>query len=162
MKVIDCRTKKYPLAFAIVDEDDWEFLSCWTWSLDGRGYPRRNDPSQKGKSILMHRQIMRVFDSGRVRIVDHINGNPLDNRKVNLRVCTSAENSRNSKRKKASKSGYKGVTWHKRDRKWEARICVNGKNTFIGNFDSAESAHEAYCKKAVEMHGDFANFGGSP
>ena len=89
--------------------------------------------------------------------VDHINGNPLDNRKSNLRICTNAENQRNKGVYKNNKSGYKGVHWFKRDKKWQAQIKHNNKSIHIGLYEDKEEAARAYDKKAKELHGNFKN-----
>lgn len=88
--------------------------------------------------------------------IDHINGDPSDNRISNLRECDALENAHNAKRRSDNTSGYKGVSWHKQLRKWTARIMVDKKHINIGVFDTAEKAYAAYCKKALELHGEFA------
>jgi hypothetical protein len=158
MKIIDCSTKKYPNAKAIVDDEDFDWLSKSNWALDARGYARRNNLQKKGSKIFMHREIMGVAGVDGV-LIDHKNGNPLDNRKENLRLCTNAQNSRNRAKSQSNKSGYKGVSWHKSDKKWQARIGLGGKVAFLGNFDSPEKAHAAYCAAAALVHGEFANYG---
>lgn len=93
------------------------------------------------------------------RQVDHINGDGLDNRRENLRICTHAENTRNKRMLGANTSGFKGVSWHKGDRKFRAQITVNKRKIHLGNFDDAEMAHEMYCLAADMLHGEFANHG---
>ena len=88
--------------------------------------------------------------------VDHINGNPLDNRKSNLRICTNAENQRNRGVNKNNTSGYKGVCWAKQNKKWKARIKHNGKLIHLGYYKDKEEAARAYDKKAKELHGEYA------
>lgn len=87
--------------------------------------------------------------------LDHINGNRADNRICNLRSATANENSRNRKTHRNNTSGYKGVTWYARARKWQASICVNGKKKCIGYFKCPQAAHEAYCSASVMLHGEF-------
>jgi hypothetical protein len=158
VKLIDCRTKKHPNAFSIVDDEDFEYLNQYTWSLDGRGYPKRAIAGTGGRTVFMHRELMKVTEFGREKIIDHINGDPLDNRRGNLRICTSVENARN-KRTIAGKDAPKGAYWHKRDKKWNSRIWDGKRNLHLGTFDTAEEAHAAYCAAALEMYGEFANFG---
>jgi hypothetical protein len=88
-------------------------------------------------------------------IVDHIDRNPLNNAIANLRVCTCAENSRNTVRKNAL--GFKGV--RKSGRKFTAQITVSMQRIHLGSFDTAELAHQAYCRAADKYHGEFANYG---
>lgn len=91
-------------------------------------------------------------------LIDHINGNRSDNRISNLRPATHSQNSKNRKVSKKSKSGLKGVYLEKRTGRWEAQICTNGKNIYLGTFKSPHEAHEAYCIKAMELHGEFCRF----
>jgi hypothetical protein len=88
--------------------------------------------------------------------IDHINGIRSDNRFCNLRDVSQNQNMSNSKKHKDNLSGYKGVSWHKKDKKWRCRICFNGKHIFIGNFNTKEEAHESYKKAAVQFFGEFA------
>tara|TARA_R110002153_G_scaffold243104_1_gene398385 strand:+ start:62 stop:532 length:471 start_codon:yes stop_codon:yes gene_type:complete len=83
--------------------------------------------------------------------IDHININSLDNRIENLRVLTASQNNRNRNKFKNCSSIYKGVSWHKRDKKWFARINIDGKNKYLGQFDNEEEAHLAYEKEYEEL-----------
>ena len=87
--------------------------------------------------------------------LDHINCNRADNRLVNLREATRAENTRNARTPVRNTSGFKGVSFHKRMGKWQAQI-QNGKVIFLGYYDSPEEAHQAYVMAASRFHGDFA------
>ena len=121
---------------------------------DGGWYYPPNGPRTRRKvKLYIHRLIM---DAPKGMDVDHINGNPLDNRKSNLRICTHAENQRNKGAYKNNTSGYKGVSWYKRDKKWIAGIKHNNKGIYIGLFEDKEEAARAYDKKAKELHGEFA------
>lgn len=108
--------------------------------------------NKKVKHVYFHRLIMGSPDN---LCVDHINGNILDNRRENLRICTNAENIRNQKRNITNTSGYKGVSWNKRYGKWVAFICFNGKNKNLGSFSTAEQAHKTYCEASSKYHGEF-------
>jgi len=88
--------------------------------------------------------------------IDHINCIPSDNRILNLRECSVSENSANSSFRSNNKSGYKGVSWHKKLKKWAAQIGVKRKNIKLGYFDSAEEAANAYCVAAMKYFGEFA------
>jgi hypothetical protein len=92
--------------------------------------------------------------------VDHINHNGLDNRKANLRPVTQAQNCLNRPykiyKKKISSSKYKGVTWHKRMKKWTAQICYQGKHKSLGYFDDETDAAKAYDDAAKKHHKEFA------
>jgi hypothetical protein len=96
------------------------------------------------------------MDASKGEYVDHINGNVLDNRKSNLRICTNAENCRNTGPYKNNKSGYRGVSWHKRDKEWRAQIKHNGKVIWISAHKDKEEAARARDTKALELQGEFA------
>jgi hypothetical protein len=150
--------------FAIVDDEDFERLNIYIWHLDRSAYAARNEVKPDGSGMYvqsMHREIMGLgHDDG--HIVDHINGDGLDNRRCNLRICTIAENIRNRTRlNKNNTSGMRGVHWDKRKEKWCAEIKVNRKKKFLGRFSTREEAHAAYCKAADEFHGEFANYSAS-
>ena len=87
--------------------------------------------------------------------VDHINCNKSDNRLENLRLATRQENQWNTGVRSSNSSGFKGVSFHKHSGKWQAQICINWKNKHIGKFDSPQLAHEAYCKAAALLRGEF-------
>lgn len=88
--------------------------------------------------------------------IDHINGNGLDNRISNLRLCNQSQNSANAKMKKNNSSGYKGVYFCKSSKKWAAEITQNGRKSFLGYFPSPEMAHEEYMRAARIKFGSFA------
>jgi hypothetical protein len=88
--------------------------------------------------------------------IDHINGDKLDNRIANLRLCTNAENMRNRAAPRSNSSGYKGVYFEAYTKRWKAQITVGGRNTNLGRFPTAEEAHAAYRRAAEEWHGAFA------
>jgi len=88
--------------------------------------------------------------------IDHINGDPSDNRICNLRKATPAQNQANSRRPKNNTTGFKGVTFDKKSGVYRAKIMVNYKTVHLGGFSTAEKAHEAYVKAANEFYGPFA------
>lgn len=87
--------------------------------------------------------------------IDHINHNRLDNRKENLRECSSEENGRNKSKRSGTYSKFLGVT--KSRKKWMAQIEKDGKSTYLGVFDSEYEAAKVYDKKAIEIFGEFAS-----
>ncbi|EMH4108092.1 HNH endonuclease [Serratia marcescens] len=93
--------------------------------------------------------------------IDHIDGDKTNNRIDNLRLCTHNQNQHNQGIRKNNKSGFKGVSWMKSLRKWQAQICCNSKVKHLGFYDEKEDAARAYDKAAIEFHGEFAwtNFG---
>ncbi len=105
------------------------------------------------KKYLISRYILNVVDKD--KIVDHINGDPLDNRLANLRIGTKAKNNYNAKKRKNGTSKYKGVSKVVYDR-YVSTITHKGKRYYLGTFGSEREAGLAYNKKAVELFGDFA------
>jgi hypothetical protein len=88
--------------------------------------------------------------------VDHIDGNGLNNTWSNLRLASGSQNCANTGIRSSNTSGYKGVHYYKRNKKWGAIIRDGGRSQFLGLFSTPELAHMAYCKAAAELHGDFA------
>lgn len=140
---------------ALVDDKDYDRLSKWTWRLDRYGYAtnvRRIDG--KCKTIFMHRCLI---DAPKGIDIDHINRNPLDNRRVNLRQATRSQNCVNSKLRVNNRSGYKGVSWDRSINKWRAQAYKNGKQIYLGVYDSIEEAVKVRKLKAIELYGKFIN-----
>lgn len=143
---------------ALVDDEDFELLNQWKWYANkkcGFCYAVRHFKAISGKrdkKSMLHRQIMNCPEGLEI---DHINHNGLDNKKSNLRICTRSQNQPNQKAKKHS-SKYKGVSWHKASKKWQAMIVYNNRQIYIGLFDSEIEAAKAYDKKALELFGEFA------
>ena len=129
----------------LVDNEDYNDLSRFNWRINAHGYAK-ND-----KVGLMHRYLLSVPKN---KVVDHINGNPLDNRRINIRICEQSENARNQKIKK---SKYKGIYFDKRSNKWISRITLNYKGIHLGSFNTKEEAALAYDKAAIKYHGEFSN-----
>jgi hypothetical protein len=90
------------------------------------------------------------------RDVDHRNGNPADDRWHNLREASRSQNAMNKKRPRHNASGFKGVSWHKKSRKWRAYIGPYRHVIHLGYFDTPEAAYEEYCRKARELFGEYA------
>jgi len=104
----------------------------------------------------MHRVIMKL-NFGDKRQVDHINGNGIDNRRNNLRICTQSQNNQNQRTQICLKSSkYKGVLWHKCCKRWMAQIKLNKKNKYIGLFKNEIDAAHAYDREAKELFGEYA------
>lgn len=90
--------------------------------------------------------------------VDHINGNKLDNKLTNLRLASRAQNNANMLLRKDNTSGFKGVSWRPHNKKWVARMSVNGKRKTIGHFATKEEAAQAYINYSLIHQGEFSPF----
>lgn len=104
--------------------------------------------------IKMHRLILGL-EKGDPREGDHINGDSLDNRDGNLRIAGEGGNAANSKIRKNNTSGFKGVSWHKRVKKYGAHVNHAGRKLFVGYFDDPRAASEARNALAQQLHGEF-------
>ena len=145
--------KEIPLTqgkVTIVDDDMFEYLNQWKWHLSRFGYAVRKPKEQ----IYMHRFIMKP-DKG--FFTDHINGDKLDNRKDNLRICTTSENMMNRGKQSNNTSGYKGVFWSIPAKRWRAQIVVMRKAIHLGLFDTPEEAYKEYKKAEKKLFGEFVH-----
>ena len=132
----------------IVDQQDYVYLSQFNWHYNSKGYAYRWGAKKKG--ILMHREIMGTPVGV---LTDNINGNRLDNRRINLRFATAAQNSMNSSH--ITKSGFKGI-FRTVTGQWAARLRISGKSLYLGIFKSPREAADAYNKGALLHYGKFA------
>jgi hypothetical protein len=142
---------------ALVDTDDFAWLSAFKWRASQNGkrkfYAVRT--ARVGgieRNLYMHRVIVGASPD---LVVDHINGNSLDNRRCNLRVCTHAENLRNAIWPKGT-SRLKGVSWHAGAKAWEAYISLDGRKHHLGCFASEVEAAKAHDAIALKHFGEFA------
>lgn len=142
---------------AVVDAADVPLVGQYNWHAHGNRhwvYAYRNvKRGNKVTKIMLHRIIMRAPDG---MMVDHADGDGLNNRRSNLRLATNSENQRNRRPCPASSSNLKGVTWHAGVSKWQAQIKLNGRSKYLGLFATQEAAHAAYSQAASELFGDFA------
>lgn len=150
-------TKSIPLTqgkFAIVDDGDYEWLSQWKWFYNN-GYAGRRTSKfiGKQKTIKMHSAVMNTPDG---MSTDHANGNTLDNRRSNLRICNTSENAMNLRTPNDNTSGYKGVSWHKATGKWQVKIGFQKSVIYIGEYNNVTDAALAYNEAARKYFGDFA------
>lgn len=154
----------------LVDKEDYDEIKGMKWYISP--YHHKKDGKMSlyvecgtysvfnGKSIQhkirLHRFLMGCLTNDG-KIVDHIDGNTLNNQRSNLRICSAEGNAQNRGKNVNNSSGYKGVTWDKVNRKWMAQVQHKGKSIKLGRFNTPEEAHQAYIRKVVELHGEFVH-----
>lgn len=141
----------------MIDDGDFERVNQYRWCLTKKtkGGHQYAITFKRGKNLGMHRLIM---DNPKNMEVDHINGETLDNRKNNLRVCTRSQNQMNRKISITNKSGIKGV-YYQGDglpKPWGAVIQINKVKKWLGSFTTKELAGKAYIQYAKSIVGEFA------
>lgn len=148
--------------FAIVDDEDVVLVSQYNWFASrcwGGSDKYRAGTTINGKKVLMHRMLLGYPDSD----IDHKNGDALDNRRHNLRLCTGTQNQGNVSARSSSKSGYKGVYYRQRPNFcWEAQLQYRYHRYFLGIFETVEEAVTAYGLHAIAAFGEFARISVSP
>jgi len=143
----------------LIDAEDWPGISGYKWSVSSDGDGRMYVSTRIGKKkIYLHRMLLDAPDD---QNVDHRNGDPLDNRKANLRLATHQQNmfncgKRSTYKGKPTASTFKGVTWDKSCGRYRARIKKNGIYHYLGHFDDPRKAALAYDHAALDMFGEFA------
>ena len=140
--------KNIKIAEAIVDIDDLAKVSPYNWHLHGHGYAARFTAPR-----LIHQLIL---PAPKNKWIDHINGDKLDNRKKNLRLCSPSQSGMNVPVRCNNSSGVTGVYFHKFSKKWMARITVGGKTIFLGKFKDFRKAMKVRLSAQEEYFGEFA------
>lgn len=140
----------------VVDAEDYDFLSQWRWYANKRPhtfYAIRSTQTENGnRCVRMHSLIL---GTPKGLCSDHRNGNGLDNRRSNLRICTSEQNSRNKKMAKNNTTGCKGINWEANLNKWRVRIGIDGKRLFLGRYDDINEAIAVRLAKEKELYGEY-------
>jgi hypothetical protein len=157
---IDIDEKTYGIptisgVIALIDKDDYDKVKQFSWQIKNRDGYIQSSQKVCGKKILLHRIIMSTPDNLET---DHKNGVKTDNRKANLRVCDRPNNMANTNLCRRNKSGFKGVSWEQKKKKWYASIRVNGKTKYLGRYLNILDAANAYKKASLEHHGEFSVF----
>lgn len=137
---------------ALVDAADADWLSCYRWRairIRNTWYAVRDDGE---KLVYMHREILQAPDG---LMVDHANGNGLDNRRCNLRLVTARENNINAAKRAGCSSRHRGVDWCKSARAWRARVWVDGQETLVGYYATEEEAARAREQAAQAIYGEY-------
>ncbi len=139
--------------FAIIDDQDYPIIAAYKWSLHKNGCFYA--VSRQKKHMLMHRLILGITDPD--ILVDHIDGNGLNNSRNNLRIATRSQNAINAGKQKGDYSSkYRGVTFDKGTKKWRAYVQIDGKFVSGGRFSSEHDAVLSRDKLALKLHGEFA------
>lgn len=163
-KVIDDYAE-LPLArdlYVKVSLVDLDYVGDWSWNKKDNGYAVRAAPGDTkcGRTILrMHREIMSRVIGRNLKpseLVDHINHDTLDNRRSNLRICTSVQNAHNYEKYGDRTSRYKGVSWNKGKGKWQAEIKFDSSKVYIGRFEDEDYAAAMRDQWCLDLHGEFA------
>jgi len=139
-------------------DDDFSHLTSYKWRINVRGYAHTNLPrngAKTQKQLTLHHAVAGKPQAG--MMIDHINHNRLDNRLSNLRHCTQSQNQMNSVISSRNTTGFKGVS--PAGNKFRACININGKSVKLGCFVTAELAHRAYSKRAIQEYKEFAYIG---
>lgn len=134
-----------------VDDEDYALLEKLNWQVSKDNCVSTH--SKVNNNRLIHRIIMNASAD---QEIDHIDGNRLNNQKSNLRFVTSSQNKMNRGARSDSKSGYKGVSWHKQRNRWTSRIMVDGKYKYLGLFTDIKEAIRAYNDCAIKHYGGYA------
>lgn len=142
----------------LFDLEDYELLTQYYWGYRKDGYfeaviPQKKE-SKKKQRVLMHRFVLNVLDSA--IYIDHINHVVSDNRKENLRIVNSQINQQNRKRNKINTSGVTGVSYDKRDKRWDAYINWNYKKISLGSFTDFNDAVKARKDAEEKYFGEFS------
>ena len=137
-----------------IDREDFDLFKSLSWHIGSNGYVRHSTYDGKTNScIYFHRLIMGFPEN---KQIDHINGNKLDNRKLNLRICTNQENSQN--RKINDNSGVTYFRWGKRIKRWVAQITINGRHKNLGYFLTKQEANKCYLQCRKKQFGEFGGY----
>lgn len=152
--ILGWASKKNPY-LAIVDDADYEWLNMVNWHVYKHSHTFYARRLKDGKPVFMHREILGLTDPA--ILTDHEDNNGLNNQRANLREADTVQSNCNRRSISKGTSKFKGVCWNERRKKWRVYICFNKIRFDLGCFESEKQAAIAYNKKAIELHGEFAN-----
>lgn len=144
---------------ALIDDEFYEEISKVKWYASSGKHNKcryavrtvRDKKTGRISRLTMHRLIIGKPPKGMV--VDHINQKSFDNRLSNLRFCTKAENAKNCRFSTRNTSGFRGVDYIKRTKKWRAVVRENGKARHLGYFSTPKEAHDAFVAASIKIYG---------
>lgn len=140
--------------YTIIDDEDYPKVANTKWHYGCKYYAVHHKMiNRKHFYIYLHKVVLGVENKTEV---DHINGDKLDNRRSNLRICTHQQNMHNKGMQKNNKSGFKGVSWDSTRKRWKATISHHDRTINLGRFQDKMDAVRTYNNKAVELFGEFA------
>ena len=140
-----------------VDIEDFDSIKEYTWTCNKLGYVRTSySVNYKKTQIMIHRLIMNMTKDDRNIYIDHIDGNPSNNRKYNLRIVTNQQNQYNATLAKSNTSGVKGVTFQKDTQKWRAAITINKEYKYLGEYTTKEEAIKVRQDAELKYYGDYS------
>jgi hypothetical protein len=138
---------------SMIDSEDARLVLQYRWSSNGKRVARAVKKNEEWFTLWLHRVLLDAPDGV---LVDHKNGNGLDNRRSNLRLASHAQNQFNAKKSTGFSSSYKGVNWLHKLGKWGAKITVNYRQIHLGCFTSEIEAGRAYDDAARRYFGQYA------
>lgn len=166
MKKVKVFSNTYGTHTAIIDKDFHDEFKKYSWFVqpmvkqnNKKFYVRTNNKEFRSGYIFLHRLVIGAKSGEEV---DHINGDTLDNRRENLRICTRKENARNREIPSNNSSGLKGVSYCKRTRRFRAYIRHNRIQRHLGYFSTAREAGAAYDRAALKLFKNFAKVNSAP
>jgi len=150
----DTQANKEGKKFYIDWSDYSRFVAGHRFRINNKGYVMYSSTKDGLHNKLLHRMIMNCPED---MMIDHIDHNPLNNSRSNLRICTNQQNQMNSGKSKNNKSGVIGVHWNKANEKWRAQITLNNKQIHLGLFDNFEEVCKVRKEAEIKYFGDFRN-----
>lgn len=137
-----------------VDDEDAHLLEKFPWRIQKNKTVNYAVSKLNGKTIYLHHLILPIKKGF---LVDHKDTDGLNCQRDNLRYANHSQSGANTRQVARTKSGYKGVSWHKQRQKWQAEIRINGQHISLGLWENKELAALAYNKAAISYFGEFAN-----
>lgn len=152
MKTIVINSKKHGIHEVFVDDEDYELVSKYKWGIFRNNYIYYAESYKLRKDLKIRHMHNLILNR---RMIDHIDGNGLNNQRNNLRPCTDSQNGMNKRKRTMASSIYKGVHYEKARNKWRACLRINGKLIRIGRYETELEAAQAYNNAAIKYFGDF-------